>query len=434
MDLFQRARYHRLFRGGSIASIRRAGEGMELSFVNAALLLLLVAAVVAMVTRRSSLPYSVGLVAAGIALAFFPFTLKISFTKELIFDVLLPPLIFEAAIYLRWKQLRRELPVILTLASVGTALSGIVTAAAMHYLARWPWPSALVFGSLIAATDPVSVIATFRDAEVHGRLRLLIEAESLFNDGTAAVAFGVAVLFATGHPLTAADVTKTLLIAVCGSILCGTVVGGAALLLTRRTEDHLVELTITTVAAYGSFFLAEQFHFSGVLATIAAGLIIGNRGPRAALSDHGWEVVQAFWEYAAFVANSLVFLLIGMHEAIQNFQTVWLPIVIAAITVVLGRAAAVYPVCLLFSRSSLRVTLRQQCALVWGGLRGALALALALGLPVGLPGRKEILTVTFAVVAFSIFAQGLTMSSLLRLLGELPRSNRRTAPGQVRPG
>src|ERR1035437_1811710 len=109
---------------------------MELSFVNAALLLLF-AAVVAMVTRRLSLPYSVGLVAAGIALAFFPFTLKISFTKELIFDVLLPPLIFEAAFCLRWNQLRRELPLILTLASLGTALSGIVTAAAMHYLARW---------------------------------------------------------------------------------------------------------------------------------------------------------------------------------------------------------------------------------------------------------------------------------------------------------
>ena len=434
MDLSQQARYHRLFRGGPNVSLHRASEGMELSFVNAALLLLLVAAVVAMVTRRLSLPYSVGLVAAGIALAFFPFTLKISFTKELIFDVLLPPLIFEAAFYLRWNQLRRELPLILTLASLGTALSGIVTAAAMHYLARWQWPSALVFGSLIAATDPVSVIATFREAGVHGRLRLLIEAESLFNDGTAAVAFGVAVLFANRHPLAAADVTKTLLAAVCGSILCGAVVGGAALFLTKRTEDHLVELTFTTVAAYGSFLLAEQFHFSGVLATIAAGLIIGNRGPRAALSDHGWEVVQAFWEYAAFVANSLVFLLIGMHEAIQNFRAVWLPIVVAVLIVVLGRAAAVYPVCLLFSRSALRVTLRQQCALVWGGLRGALALALALGLPVGLPGREEILTVTFAVVAFSMFAQGLTMPSLLRLMGELPRRNRRIRSDQHQTG
>ena len=393
---------------------------MELNFGKEALLLLLVAAVVAMLTRRLRLPYSVGLVAAGMALALLPLAPKISFTKELIFDALLPPLLFEAAFYLRWKQLRREIPVILTLASVGVVLSGAVTAMGMHYAARWQWPSALVFGSLIAATDPVSVIATFRDARVHGRLRLLIEAESLFNDGTAAVAFGVAVLFATGHPLTAVGLTRSLLATVGGALLCGSTVGGIALFLTRRTEDHLVELTFTTVAAYGSFLLAEQFHFSGVFATIAAGLIIGNRGPRDGLSDHGREAVQAFWEYAAFVANSLVFLLIGMQETNQNFAAVWLPSIVAVVFVILGRAVAVYPLCLLFARSDLRVTVRHQHALLWGGLRGALALALALGLPVELPWRAEIITVSFAVVAFSVFVQGLTMPALLRVIGEIP--------------
>ena len=129
---------------------------MELSFGNGALLLLLVAAVVAMVTRRLTLPYSVGLVAAGIALALLPSAPRISLTKQIIFNALLPPLIFEAAFYLRWNQLRRELPVILTLASVGVVLPGAVTAIGMHYLAHWQWPNALVFGSLIAATDPVS--------------------------------------------------------------------------------------------------------------------------------------------------------------------------------------------------------------------------------------------------------------------------------------
>jgi CPA1 family monovalent cation:H+ antiporter len=299
-------------------------------------------------------------------------------------------------------------------------LAGAVTAMGMHYFAHWQWPNALVFGSLIAATDPVSVIATFRDAQVHGRLRLLIEAESLLNDGTAAVAFGVAVTFATGHDLTAIDLTKSLAATVGGALLCGTAVGGMALFLTRHTEDHLVELTFTTVAAYGSFLLAEQFHCSGVFATIAAGLIIGNWGPLGVLSDRGREAVQAFWEYAAFVANSLVFLLIGMHETRQDFAAVWLPGVVAVVFVVLGRAVAVYPICLLFARSDLRVTVRHQHALFWGGLRGALALALALGLPVELAGRAEIITVSFAVVAFSVFVQGLTMPPLLRAIGEIP--------------
>ena len=404
---------------------------MELSFGNGALLLLLVAAVVAMVTRRLTLPYSVGLVAAGIALALLPSAPKISLTKEIIFNALLPPLIFEAAFYLRWNQLRRELPVILTLASVGVVLSGAVTAIGMHYLAHWQWPNALVFGSLIAATDPVSVIATFREAEVHGRLRLLIEAESLFNDGTAAVAFGVAVLFATGHPLTAAGLTTSLVLTVGGAILCGSLIGGLALLLTKHTEDHLVELTFTTVAAYGSFLLAETFHFSGVFATITAGLIIGNRGPLGVLSDHGREAVQAFWEYAAFVANSLVFLLIGMHEARQNFTAVWLPAVVAVLFVLIGRAVAVYPICALFTRSGLRVTAQHQHALLWGGLRGALALALALGLPTEMAGRGEIITVSFAVVAFSVFVQGLTMAPLLRIIGELPPRNQQEIQQQI---
>lgn len=393
---------------------------MELSFGNGALLLLLVAAVVAMLTRRFKFPYSVGLVAAGMALALLPLAPKISFTKELIFDALLPPLIFEAALCLRWNHLRRELPVILTLASAGVVLAGAVTATGMHYFAHWQWPSALVFGSLIAATDPVSVIATFREAEVQGRLRLLIEAESLFNDGTAAVAFGVAVLFATGHPLTTVGLTTSLLETVGGALLCGAALGGIVLFATGRTEDHLVELTFTTVAAYGSFLLAEQFHFSGVFATITAGLIIGNWGPLGTLSEQGREAVRAFWEYAAFVANSLVFLLIGMHETSQNFAAVWLPSVVAVVFVVLGRAVAVYPLCLLFTRSDLRVTMRHQHVLLWGGLRGALALALALGLPVELAGREEIITVSFGVVAFSVFVQGLTMKPLLRVIGEIP--------------
>jgi CPA1 family monovalent cation:H+ antiporter len=191
------------------------------------------------------------------------------------------------------------------------------------------------------------------------------------------------------------------------------------LFLTRHTDDHLVELTFTTVAAYGSFLLAEQFHFSGVFATITAGLIIGNWGPIGSLSNRGREAVRAFWEYAAFLANSLVFLLIGMHETSQNFAAVWLPSFVAVVFVVLGRAVAVYPLCLLFARSDLRVTVRHQHAHFWGGLRGALALALALGLPVELPERAEIITVSFAVVGFSVFVQGLTMPALLRRIGEI---------------
>lgn len=384
-------------------------------------LLLLVAAVVAMSTRRLRLPYSVGLVAAGIVLAISPWAPKISLTKDLIFTVLLPPLLFEATFYLHWEQLRRSFPVVVVLATLGVVLSAGITAAGMHYLAHWEWLGALVFGVLIAATDPVSVIAVFKEAKAQGRLLVLIEAESLFNDGTAAVAFGVVLALAGGQQLTALAVVFMLLKTIGGGIVCGAAVALAALFLVGRTEDHLVEITFTTVAAYGSFLLAEHFAVSGVLATITAGLVMSNCKAFGAISNRGTEAVQVFWEYAAFVANSLIFLLIGMREAQQNFAAIWLPAVTAIALVTLGRALAIYPCCLLFSASSLRVTLQHQHVLFWGGLRGAVALALALGLPAAMPQREEIITISFAVVAFSVFVQGLSVAPLLRRMGEIPR-------------
>jgi CPA1 family monovalent cation:H+ antiporter len=395
---------------------------MELS-IEQIEILLLIAAVVAMVARRLKIPYTVGLVLAGIALAFFPLIPGVALTKELIFTIFLPPLIYEAALYIRWKELRRDLLVISVFATVGVLLSAAVTAAGMRYLAGWEWPGAILFGVLIAATDPVSVIAAFKEAGVHGRLRLLVEAESLFNDSTAAVAFGIALTFALGGQISALGVAQTLALTVFGGILCGALVGGGALLLAGRTVDHLVEITLTIVAAYGSFLLAEHFHLSGVLAALTAGLLTGNLGPLGSISDKGREAVLTFWEYIAFAVNSLIFILIGIREAYQDFVVLLVPIGLAILLVVGGRALAIYPLSALFARSRLRVTAGHQHVLFWGGLRGALALALALGLPPGIPQREEIVTVAFGVVAFSLFVQGLTMTPLLRKLKELPGSH-----------
>src|ERR1700733_10074826 len=232
---------------------------MELDFQTGALLLL-IAAVVAMLTRRLRLPYSVGLVAAGIFLALVPFAPKVSLTKDLIFNVLLPPLLFEAAFYIHWQLLRRDFSVIIVLATLGVVLSACVTALGMWFLARWQWPAAVVFGVLIAATDPVSVIATFKQARAHGRLLVLVEAESLLNDGTAAVLFSVVVAMVSGQRFTSLAIIAELLRTIGGGVLCGGAVALGALLLSGKTNDHLVEITFTTVAAYGSFLLADHFN------------------------------------------------------------------------------------------------------------------------------------------------------------------------------
>lgn len=395
---------------------------MEFSFQTGTLLLL-IAAVVAMLTKRLRLPYSAGLVAAGIALAAIPFGPRIVVTKQLIYTGLLPPLLFEAAYHIQWDRLRRNALVVILLATLGVILSAGVTAAGMHLFAHWGWRAALVFGALIAATDPVSVIAIFREAEARGRLLLLIEAESLLNDGTASVAFAVVVAFATGQSITTSGALFIALQMIGGGVACGAVVGVGSLLLTGRTDDHLIEVTFTTVAAYGSFLLADSFGMSGVLATITAGLVMRNFSQLDGISPRGKEAVSNFWQYAAFISNSMVFLLIGTQQKNQHFLAIWLPSLIAVGVVLGARAIAVCSCAALFRWSSLRVSGKHQMAMVWGGLRGALALALALGLPQDLALRQEIVTVSFGVVAFSIFVEGLTMRPFLRRIGEFPAKN-----------
>jgi CPA1 family monovalent cation:H+ antiporter len=230
------------------------------------------------------------------------------------------------------------------------------------------------------------------------------------------VAFAVVIAVFAGQQVTTMQVIGLLWLMVGGGILCGGLVGVVALVLAGHTDDHLVEITFTTVAAYGSFLLANHLGLSGVLATITAGLVMGTFRTDGRVSERGWEALQIFWEYAAFVANSLVFLLIGMHLGDQDFRTLWLPIAIAIGLVILGRALAVYPCCAVFRRPSLRVPANHQHVLFWGGLRGTVALALALGLPADMPRRGSIVVISFAVVAFSVFAQGLTIPWLLRRL------------------
>lgn len=386
-------------------------------------LLLFIATLVAIATQRVHIPYTVGLVIAGIVVSFLPFTPEIELSKDLIFTVLLPPLIFEATLFIRWRELMRNLPVILVFAIVGVILSAALTSAGMVYLAGWTWQTASLFGILIAATDPVSVIATFREAGVHGRLRLLVEAESLFNDAVAVVGFTVVVAFGSGEGI---SIQTTLLDAswsIVGGLLIGALCAGVALFITSTTDDHLVELALSTVAAYGSFLIAHDFHASGVLSTLTTGILIGNFGLPRAYSDKGRAFIMDFWEFMAFIANSIIFFLIGVREASQNLWSALAVIVIAVIVVTLGRALAIYPLSLLFHKSKLRIEMKHQHVLFWGGLRGALALALALGLPEGIPFREQIITAAFGVVAFSIFAQGLTMTPLLRRLGEVPSTS-----------
>ena len=390
---------------------------MESGIIASIGVLLLVACLTAMLTRRFGWPYSVGLAAAGALIAYVPNAPQLSLSRDLIFNIFLPPLVFEAALKLEWQPFRRDLPVTLALAFIGVIIAAIVVAAGMHWLVGWTWIGAALFAVLIAATDPVSVIASFRELRVEPRLSMMVESESLLNDGVAAVIFAVLFAMAVEGGSAPGAIALNFLWTFFGGILIGLITGTAMLLIAGKTEDHLVETALTAVAAYGSFLTAEHFHASGVLASLTAGLVIGNLGLKGAISHHGRQHLIDIWDFFAFLANSFVFILIGMNLALipvglLGFATA----AIAVLLVILGRAAAVYPLSAIFLRTRLSIPARYQHILVWGGLRGALGLALALALP-AIPERTAIILTTFVVVAFSLFVQGLTMPVLVRRLG-----------------
>ncbi|MTJ81086.1 MAG: sodium:proton antiporter [Telmatospirillum sp.] len=387
--------------------------------------LLVVAMLVAIGARRCRLPYTVGLVLCGFFLALMRVDAGPSLTHSLIFLVILPPLLFEAAFNLKWAELRPDLKVVACLTMAGVVISAGVVAAGMVAIADWPLRSAVVFGVLIAATDPVAVIAMFKDNRFTGRLRLLVESESLFNDGVAAVLFALALTWAQGHEITALSLFRGVALSAGGGIAIGLFCGAVAIVLAGRITDNLVETTLSVAAAYGSFLLAERVHASGVMATVAAGMLMGNltmgeNGPTAWLSESSRDFLANVWNFAAFIANSLVFLMIGLALAGLPFGgRSSLTIGIAILLGLLGRLLSVYPLCLPFRNGPAAVPAREQHVLWGGGLRGALGLALALSLPHSLPGRDEIVTTTFGVAAFSIVVQGLSMPGLLRRLGFL---------------
>jgi CPA1 family monovalent cation:H+ antiporter len=396
-----------------------------------ALSLLGLAILVALAARRLRLPYTVGLVLAGAALAATRSNAGLALTHDLIFDVVLPPLLFEAALNLSWSDLRRDLVPVVALSTIGVALCALLVASGVAGLG-WPLESALVFGALISATDPIAVIALIKESRVTGRLSLLIEAESLFNDGAAAVLFTLILIWAAHDPVSARDplaAITTFGVVAGGGLAAGFGIGLIAVMIAGTSEDHLVETALTVVAAFGSFLIAEHFGASGVLASVAAGMTMGNLGvlmPKErfglSITPHGRAFVLEFWEFAAFLANSLVFLMIGSALAAVDFarEGIFALTLVIALAL-LGRAAAVYPVSLAFARTRWAIPLNQQHLMWWGGLRGALALALALALPADLPRRDDILISAFAVVAFSVLVQGLTAPLALKALRLTPR-------------
>jgi CPA1 family monovalent cation:H+ antiporter len=381
--------------------------------------LLLIASAVAVGARQLRLPYTVGLVLIGLALTLLnPQHIQIS--PQIILALLVPPLVFEAAFHIRIEDLRRDLWLILLLAVPGVILTTLMVGGLVSWATGLALPAALVFGALIAATDPVAVVALFRRLGAPKRLQVLLEGESLFNDGTAIVMFGLMLDIAiNGHFNITTSIANFLMVAG-GGILIGIASGMLILQIIGRIEDPLVETTLTTVLAFGSYLIAESLHVSGVLAVVAAGLVNGNVGPRG-MSATTRVVVFNFWEYAAFLANSLIFLLIGLSIDLNALFQNWQAIGWAILAALLARAVSIY-VLPVFAKE---ISAKWKHVLYWGGLRGAITLALALGLPdtgIFTAERIHLQAMAFGVVLFTLLVQGFSMDWLIKHLKLVERS------------
>src|SRR5215216_6086242 len=338
-------------------------------------LLLLIASAVAVLARRLRIPYTVGLVLIGLALSLLSSTV-IRISPQIILALLVPPLIFEAAFHLRWDDLRRDFWLILLLAVPGVILTTLFVGGVVAWGTGLTIQVALVLGALVSATDPVAVVALFRRLGVPRRLQVLLEGESLFNDGTAIVMFNLMLSIALAGKFNVLDSIREFLTVSGGGVLIGITLGIVFSRTIGRIDDPLVETTLTTVLAFGSYLLAEYFHVSGVLAVVAAGIVNGNAGPTD-MSATTRLVVFNFWEYAAFIANSFVFLLIGLTIDLNLMIANWQAILWAILAALVARAASIYG----FSVFGNDLPPQWKHILFWGGLRGAITLALALSLP-----------------------------------------------------
>lgn len=402
-------------------------------------LLFVVASAVAIAARRLRLPYTVALVLAGLLLGVLHAFQPPELTKEILFAVVLPGLLFEAGFHLEFRDFRRDASAILALAVPGVVAAIGLTALILTAVARtieletgFTWSYALVFGAIVAATDPIAVVGLFRSAGAPKRLSVLLEGESLFNDGTAIVFFTLILAAVTGGTLSGMGLVRDFFTIVGGGILVGSIVGLVISEVVRRVDDPMIEITLTTIAAYGAFLTAEQLHFSGVIATVAAGMLCGNYGARTGMSPSTRVAAEAFWEYVAFALNSIVFLLIGFRVRVGDLVHSWLAIVAAYLAVTVGRAVVVIGVSGLLRATRQGIPLSWAAVLTWGGLRGGLSMVLALSLPTTLPHRDFLVTTTFGVVILSILVQGLTMTPLLRRLGVVRRDEARARYDRVR--
>lgn len=401
------------FDSNSAVNSQTVGDIPELVLI--LILLLLIATAVALVTQRLRISYVAGLVLAGLPITDL-LSRRIGLDPFLVLNLFLPILIFEAAINTDISRLRSTFKPIALLAGPGSVFSAAIIAVLVKFGLGLDWIPALLVGVILANTDTVSIIAVFKEIRVPSRLSTIVEGETLFNDAAALVTFNLLlVIYATGT-ISTTQVIKEVLIVALGGGLVGAVLGYLCLPIYVRLRDPLSSLLLTVALALGAFQLGQFLGVSGAVAVVIAGLVFGNLGlPRSASASDRITLIS-FWEYAGFIVNTFIFLLIGIEI---NPLTLWqtLPsIVLVILAYQLGRILSVYSLLSVLRWIDRPIPLRWQHILILGNIKGSLSMALAVAIPLALTGRELIIELVFGAVLFSLVIQGLALPWLIKKL------------------